>query len=413
MNVFLPADILIPEIECMEKWSVIACDQFSAQPEYWEKVRRQVADAPSTVKLILPEAELGSENEEAQIEAINEFMCQYLNENIFKTYEKSFVYVERTLRNGKIRCGLVGAIDLEAYDYTEGSMSEIRATEKTVIERIPPRVKIRRDAKIELPHVLMLCDDEEKCLIEWVGGQKEKLEKIYEFDLMENGGHIAGWLVQGALVEQFEERIAEYTKKAIQKYGTSTDCPMVFAVGDGNHSLATAKACYEEYKRQHPEADTRECKARYALVELENIHADALKFAPIYRIIMNTDPQRLLDELKKECCAEDGYPVTWYAGEEYGTIYLKKGKSQLSVAILQRFLDGYLKNHEGEIDYIHGSSVLKELAQEKKAIGFMLPAMEKTQLFSSVMEDGSLPRKTFSMGHACEKRYYLEARMIK
>lgn len=412
MSIFVPADILVPDVESMEKWAVIACDQFSSQPEYWEKVREQVGTAPSSVHLILPEAELGGGQEEEKIADIHVAMRRYMEKNIFRMYPDSFIYTERTLQNGCIRRGVVGALDLEAYDYQEGLRPAVRATEKTVVERIPPRMRIRRNASVELPHVLLLCDDEENRLIESVSDRKEELPKLYEFELMEGGGHIAGWLIQGNVRDDFQKQLEDYEKNSIGKYPEADGDSMIYAVGDGNHSLATAKACYEEMKKAQPEEDLTTHPARYALVELENIHDDALKFAPIYRIIMETDPWELLEEFRSRCCREEGIPVEWYIGDESGTIYLDKTKNQLAVAIMQTFLDEYLKSHPGRIDYIHGADTLRALAQQEQAIGFLLPVMEKGQLFQSVVKDGVLPRKTFSMGHACEKRYYLEGRKI-
>ena len=320
--------------------------------------------------------------------------------------------MERTLENGSIRKGLIGAVDLDAYDYSTGSTSAIRATEKTVVERIPPRMRVRRNAPIELPHILMLADDHEKVLIEPIVAQKERLKKLYDFELMEEGGHIAGWLVQGDLVEAFNQRLAEYTNRIGEKYEGLSGVPMVFAVGDGNHSLATAKACYEELKGNHPGEDLSAHPARYALVELENIHDEAQAFAPIHRIVVKTDPYALLEALRSEACAVSGFPVQWHIGSACGTIYLDSSKSELAVGVLQGFLDGYLTDHAGEIDYIHGDADLIDLAKQDGAIGFLLPAMEKSQLFRGVIADGILPRKTFSMGHAREKRYYLEGRKI-
>lgn len=413
MNAFLPADILFPEVESMEKWAVIACDQFTSDPAYWERVRKNAEGAPSTINLILPEAELGTEKEAEHTALINETMAEYLKKNIFKTFKNALVYIERTLENGSIRKGLVGMVDLNAYDYSTGSTSAIRATERTVVERIPPRMRVRRDAPIELPHILMLCDDHEKVLIEPIAEQKAELEKIYDFELMEGGNRIAGWLVDGAQAEAFNARLTEYTANIGKKYEDLEGIPMVFAVGDGNHSLATAKSCYEELKAQHPEEDLSMHPARFALVELENIHDEAQVFEPIHRVIVKCDPKALLEALKTEACAEDGFEVKWYIGKECGTVMLDKAKSQLAVGVLQGFLDAYLKEHEGEIDYIHDDDALISLAEQENAIGFLLPAMEKSQLFRGVIADGILPRKTFSMGHSREKRYYLEGRKIK
>ena len=412
MQAFLPADILMPQVDFMEKWAVIACDQFSSQPAYWERVRATAAGAPSTINLILPEAELGTSQEAAHTALINKTMAAYLRDGVFRTYSRAFVYVERMLESGAIRKGLIGMVDLDAYDYSTGSTSAIRATEKTVVERIPPRMRVRKDAPIELPHILMLCDDHDKVLLEPIAAGKDALPKLYDFDLMEGGGHITGWLVQGKAVDNFEARLADYTAHVGEKYTGLPGVPMVFAVGDGNHSLATAKACYEELKKAHPGEDLSSHPARFALVELENIHDEAQVFEPIHRVITHTNPAAMLKALEG-WCAPGGFPVEWYIGQTHGTVYLDKTRSQLAVGVLQAFLDQYLAEHPGEIDYIHGDADLKELAAQEGAIGFLLPAMEKSQLFRGVIADGILPRKTFSMGHAREKRYYLEGRAIK
>ena len=411
MNVFKSTDILIPDHVDMEKWSVIACDQFTSDPTYWQRVRKTAADGPSTIHLILPEAELGGENEAQTVKNINAAMERYLSENVFAVYPNSYVYVERTLVDGSVRPGLLGAVDLEAYDYHTGSQSAIRATEKTVLERIPPRQRVRKDAAVELPHVLMLCDDDEKKLIEPITAVKDSLPALYDFDLMEQGGHIRGWLVQGAVAEEFDQRFAAFAAMVDGKYA-DLGGSVLLAVGDGNHSLATAKSCYEALKAANPGVDLSSHPARYSLVELENIHDDSQVFAPIHRIIMDTETEKLLADLDS-ICAEGGYPVQWVIGDRSGTLYLDKTRGELAVAVLQEFLDKWLTENPGTIDYIHGDEEVKELAQKEKSIGFLLPAMEKHQLFRGVISGGVLPRKTFSMGHAREKRYYLEGRKIK
>ena len=413
MNAFFPADVLLPKTEEMEKWAVIACDQFTSDQAYWDRVRAFAEGAPSTINLILPEAELGTPMEAAHTRAINETMARYLDEGLFVCYPHSLVYVERTLENGAIRPGLVGMVDLDAYDYRTGSVSPIRATERTVVERIPPRQRVRRDAPMELPHILMLCDDHEKVLIEPIAAKKDSLKKLYDFDLMEGGGHITGYLVDGDEAAAFEARLADYTARVGEKYRDLAGVPMVFAVGDGNHSLATAKSCYEELKANHPGEDLSNHPARYALVELENIHDPSQVFEPIHRIITHTDPEALLRDLEAEYCAPGGYEITWYAGARSGKLSLDRSKSELAVGALQSFLDAWLKAHPGQIDYIHDDDVLVGLARQEQAVGFLLPGMEKSQLFRGVIADGILPRKTFSMGHAREKRYYLEGRRIK
>lgn len=413
MNAFLPADILFPQVDSMEKWAVIACDQFTSDPAYWERVRQHAEGSPSTINLILPEAELGTPQEAAHTALINRTMAEYLDANVFRTLKDSFVYVERTLENGSIRRGLIGMVDLDAYDYSTGSVSPIRATERTVVERIPPRMRVRREAPVELPHILMLADDHEHVLIEPIAEKKDKLEKLYDFDLMEDGGHIRGWLVDGEEAAAFNARLTDYTANVGKKYEGLKGVPMVFAVGDGNHSLATAKSCYEELKRNHPGEDLSNHPARYALVELENIHDPAQVFEPIHRVVTGCDPKALRKALESQACAEGGFPVTWYAGEESGTMLLDRSLSELAVGVLQGFLDSYLADHPGEVDYIHDDDALIALAKQPNAIGFLLPAMEKSQLFRGVIADGILPRKTFSMGHSREKRYYLEGRKIK
>ena len=412
MNAFMPADILIPQVDSMEKWAVIACDQFTSDPAYWSRVEQTVGEAPSTLRLILPEAELGSPNEGERIQTINQTMEAYLQKGLFRCYPNALVYVERVLQNGAVRKGLVGMVDLEAYDYNPGAVSPIRATERTVTERIPPRQRVRRDAGLELPHILLLCDDDEKVLLEPIEARRESLEKLYDFDLMEGGGHITGYLVSGPEVEAFQNRLADYTARCPEKYRGLPGEPLVFAVGDGNHSLATAKSCYEELKAKNPGVDLSNHPARFALVELENIHDEAQQFEPIHRVVTETDPEALLAVLET-WCAPDGYPIDWFAGSKSGTVYLDRSRSQLEVGVLQQFLDEYLAANPGKIDYIHGDEDLKTLARQDCAIGFLLPAMAKSQLFRGVVADGVLPRKTFSMGHAREKRYYLEGRKIK
>ncbi len=411
MSVFLPANILLPKVDSLEKWAVIACDQFTSQPEYWEEVYKTVGDAPSSLRMVLPEAELtGDDSDRAA--AIAQTMARYLNEGLFKEYPSSYIYVERTLVNGTIRKGIVGAVDLEAYDFHSGSVSAVRATERTVEERIPPRKKIRQYAPVELPHILLLCDDMERTLIESVAAVKDDLPKLYEFDLMAGGGHLAGWLVAGSAADDFSRKLTAYEERLSARCAVESLSPLLYAVGDGNHSLATAKACYEDLKKANPDVDFTNHPARYALLVLENLHDETQKFEPIHRIIKDTDPDALLAALTSAAGSEEGYPVTWYAGDRSGTIYLDPAKGELPIGILQSFLDAYLGKQGGVIDYIHGDDVLRKLSEAENSIGFLLQPIQKDRLFRSIAHDGVLPRKTFSMGHACEKRYYLEARKI-
>lgn len=412
MNVFKSTDILLPKNVEWEKWAVIACDQFTSDPAYWLRVRQTAGDAPSAINLILPEADLEHVDEKKAVDLINSTMERYLCEGVFQEYPGSYIYVERTLQDGSVRPGLLGAVDLEAYNYHQGSTSPIRATEMTVLERIPPRQRVRKDASIELPHVLMLCDDDQKQLIEPIAAIKDSLTKLYDFELMEQGGRICGWLLNGEAAEDFDHRLASFADGVDQKYADLSGASVLLAVGDGNHSLATAKSCYETLKAENPGKDLSGHPARYSLVELQNIHDASLVFAPIHRIITDVDARKLVADLA--CiCAEDGYAVQWLIGDEKETIYLDRSKGELAVAVLQDFLDRWLAENPGKIDYIHGDDELAELASRENAVGFLLPAMEKHQLFRGVISGGSLPRKTFSMGHAREKRYYLEGRKIK
>ena len=411
MNLFEPANILIPKMETMEKWAVIACDQFTSQPEYWERVAEYVGDDKSALKLIFPEAKLGEESSD-MVEEIKVTMESYLADGTFAEYEDSLIFVERTLLDGSIRKGVVGAINLDEYDYSSYSLSGIRATEKTVVERIPPRKVIRENALVELPHILLFSDDEKDFMCGYLESVKEELPLLYDFDLMEGGGHITGRLVKGEHLACFTEKMEAYGDFIVHKYRDSKKVPMMFAVADGNHSLATAKACYEDIKLKNPGVDLSNHPARYALVEVVNIHDEAQKFEPIHRIVKNVDVNAILGALILDSCAEEGYPVRWYSGEKHGVVYLDPAKGQLPIGILQNFLDEYLSVHLGVIDYIHGEDVLKELSKEPNSIGFELPVIDKQKFFHGIIEDGVFPRKTFSTGHAQEKRYYLEARKI-
>lgn len=417
---FYPADILLPKKADMSKWAVVACDQFTSEPEYWERVEKTVGDAPSTLRLILPEANLKAPNVDEFIADINSSMDSYLKSDVFNTLKDSLIYIERSQSDGKIRHGLIGMVDLDQYDFTPGSGALIRATEGTVLERIPPRAKVRRNAPIELPHVMLLIDNPEKTVIEPLTAAADKMEKVYDFDLMENGGHIKGFKLSDkqidAVADALEGLCADDAMKA--KYNVSSVAPLLFAVGDGNHSLATAKACYEEQKKGKTPEEYLALPARYALVEVVNNHDDALQFEPIHRVLFDVDREKFMAEFQKF------YPNAYEGKGEGHTIeFVWEGvdkfitvpdpKVQLAVGTLQAFIDEYLKQFGGEVDYIHGDEVTKELGSKKGNMGFLLPAMGKDQLFKTVMSDGVLPRKTFSMGHAQDKRYYVEARKIR
>lgn len=418
---FLPADILLPQNCPMELWSVVACDQYTSQPEYWERVGERVGKHPSTLRLVLPEGRLKEPGVEMEIMEINNTMTHYLREGVWKEYPQSMIYVERTLSSGKLRRGLIGKLDLAQYDYEPSSQVMVRATEGTVLERIPPRVAVRKNAPVELPHVLLLADDPERTLVEPVGAQTGEMELLYDFELMEGGGHIRGWLLTQAQIGQVltaMEALAD-PERFNAKYGTKDLPVMLFAVGDGNHSLATAKECYERRKKLTRPEQWNDLPSRYALVELGNLHDESLEFEPIHRVVTGVEPEALVEELLAAYPGAyrgegAGHVLRYVYKDGAGVVTVPRSDSQLAVGTLQNFLDGWLSKHpECEMDYIHGDEVARELAQKPGEIAFLLPAMGKDELFPTVIHDGVLPRKTFSMGEARDKRFYLEGRRIR
>lgn len=414
---FKRGNILLPKNADMTKWSVVACDQYTSEPDYWKDVENIVGESPSTLNLTLPEIYLEESDVEDRIKKINSNMEKLINEDFFKEYKDSMIYLERTQADGKVREGLMGIVDLEDYSYEKGSQTLIRATEKTVIERIPPRVKVRENALLELPHIMILIDDEKRTIIESLKNKVSDNDKVYDFDLMKSGGHIKGYLLNEEAMNSVDEGLLNLMDKDYfeTKYNVKDKGVLLFAMGDGNHSLATAKACYENLKKEIGE-DALNSKARYALVELVNLHSDALEFEAINRVIFNTDSNKLLNTLKeyytinKEGNGQRVRVITENIDEDW---FIENPKSNIAVGSIQMFLDEYLKENEGKIDYIHGEDITKELGSKTGNVGFIFDAMEKGDLFKTVILDGALPRKTFSMGHANDKRYYLEARKIK
>lgn len=414
---FKRGNILLPKNADMTKWSVVACDQYTSEPDYWKDVENIVGESPSTLNLTLPEIYLEESDVEDRIKRINSNMEKLINEDFFKEYKDSMIYLERTQADGKVREGLMGIVDLEDYSYEKGSQTLIRATEKTVIERIPPRVKVRENALLELPHIMILIDDEKKTIIESLKNKVSDNDKVYDFDLMKNGGHIKGYLLNEEAMNSVDEGLLNLMDKDYfeTKYNVKDKGILLFAMGDGNHSLATAKACYENLKKEIGE-EALNSKARYALVELVNLHSNALEFEAINRVIFNTDSNKLLNTLKeyytinKEGNGQRVRVITENIDEDW---FIENPKSNIAVGSIQMFLDEYLKENEGKIDYIHGEDITKELGTKTGNVGFIFDAMEKGDLFKTVILDGALPRKTFSMGHANDKRYYLEAREIK
>lgn len=412
MNVFRSSTILLPKNVNYEKWSVGACDQYESQPRYWNRVRRNCEGYRSVMHMILPDAELEKPRLNDTIRYVNETMQWYLNDGIFSQYDDAYVYVERRLPNGMVRAGLVGAIDLEAYDYRNDSISLIRPSEKVVEERLPVRVQIRRDAQLEFPHVQLLCDDAERRLLEPFAEIKDRLPLLYDFDLMENGGHLTGWLVQGDEAKAFDDRLEVYASNYYEKYRGVDGVPMLFAVGEGNLSLAAAKKTYEELKSANPNQDYSSLPARYALVELENLYDPALHVERVHRVITGTHAKNLLSKLQ-QVCAPDGFPVQWVMGGERGMLYLDRKRGRRAITVLQDFLDDYLGEHPGKLDYVVGSDNVEELTWQNGAIGLIVPKAEKENMFPELQSGGIFPRKSFDLCHPNEMRYYLEGRKIK
>lgn len=416
---FESAEILLPDFNQINgtQWAVVACDQYTSEPDYWKNAEEIVGDSPSTLSMILPEVYLSETARRVPI--INESMKEILKTHLI-SHPDSMILLARTQSDGKIRKGLIGAVDLECYDYRKGSDSLIRATEGTVLERIPPRVAIRRDAPLELPHVMLLIDDDRRTVIEPLLTECDGKAPLYDFDLMLGGGHVCAYALDAKQQAYAKEKLAELiAPDAIKaRYGNADLAPLLFAVGDGNHSLASAKAAYEEVKAAIGEEAAKNHPARYALAEVVNLHDDALGFEPIYRVVFHCDPKDLLSALKDylstlsgDAAAQTMRCIT--LAEEFD-LTAPHPVQQLTVGTLQGFLDLYAKEHpQMEVDYIHGEDSLRSLVKDDTTVGFLFEGMRKDELFRTVIYDGALPRKTFSMGHAPDKRYYLECRKIK
>lgn len=416
-NALKPADILVPkESVDMEKWAVIACDQYTSEPEYWNKTAEIVGNDYSSLNMILPEIYLEDSDVSDRISNIHNTMEKYLSENIFDEYKDSMIYVERIQSNGILRAGIIGKIDLEEYDFNKGSTSQVRATEATVIERIPPRIKVRDGAPLELPHIMILIDDDKKTVIEPLESQKKDMKKLYDFNLMQGGGKISGYLIDNKKCADIISSLNKLgnAENFKEKYGSGN--VLLYAMGDGNHSLATAKEFYEQLKRNNPDKDFSNHPARYALAEIVNLHSPALDFEAIHRIVTETDVAKLTDVLYSELKlsdepSEQSFRIVLNGKEK--NVFIHNQTSNLTVGSLQNFIDKYLSENKGKVDYIHGTDVVTKLSENENSIGFILPDMGKEQLFPTVIKDGALPRKTFSMGHAEDKRYYIECRKIK
>jgi hypothetical protein len=424
----------------LSRWAVIACDQYTSQPDYWDSVKDLVGGHPSTLHLIFPEIYLESEDKEERIRNIRETMRQYLENGTLVPQGPGFVLVDRQTCRAKSRKGLVVALDLEQYDYGEGARTLIRATEGTILERLPPRIKVRESAGIEIPHIMVLIDDPARTVIEPLCDQP--LEQIYDVPLMMNGGRVRGYRIddgnQIASIAQAIGRLAGLDAAGDQKVAPDGGV-LLYALGDGNHSFATAKVIWEKLKAA---ADDKSAimnhPARYALVELVNLYDEGLEFEAIHRVIFHAAPESVVQEMErffrgqgmgysyqycntldeaKDIASKQGrerrHAIPFIAEGRCGVAVIEDPRFALEVASLQVFLDDFRKsNPPAEIDYVHGADAVSELSSKPHTTGFLLPALSKYQLFKTIAQDGALPRKTFSMGEADEKRFYLECRKI-
>lgn len=415
-KLFIPGDILLPKNADMELWSVIACDQYTSQPEYWDNVAAKVGNTPSTLKLILPEAYLETKDTLAETEKINLMMKKYFDEDVFKTVENSYIYVERSLTVDKTRHGLVGLIDLETYNYRPDSVSPVRATEGTVESRLPPRVKIREGACLELPHIIVFIDDPENTVFKGL----DEGEELYDFDLMDDGGHITGKRVHGEKADRVQSALAalaepEYLEK---RYALKGKAPVVIAMGDGNHSLATARLCWEKIRESLTPAERVNHPARFGLAELVNIHDASITFEPIHRVLFETQSESYFNEAKSyfEGIKGEGkasHRIILTCGGKTEEICVTGLTIGNLIAQAQRFCVEYINAHGGKLDYIHDDDTALEMSERSGCAGLLLPGMDKNELFPSIMESGAFPPKSFSIGPARDKRYYLECKKIK
>ena len=403
-NVFRKTDVLLPRFasdsEEWESWSVIACDQHTSELSYWEETAAKTKGAPSTLDLILPEAYLGTDKEDAKKEALKN--GKGLPEGFLHEYKDALVYVERTLSSGMIRRGIVGAIDLDSYSYEPDVSCEIRPTEGTVKERIPPRVAVRRISEYEASHVMLFCECSE--VFDLLTSKKDQMRRLYDFDLMQGGGHITGRLVSGELLSRVEDMVYKYEEER------RASGQMIYGVGDGNHSLASAKAYLEELKASGSTIGG----AAEALVELVPITEPSIVFEPIYKTVCGVDPVDLLTFIKNRTDSEETNlaAVEAHFGDNKDVFRIPLAEGQIVCGVLQTAIDDYISIKGGSCDYIHGKENLLALAQ-RGAVGFIFDGIEKSELFPYVSKYGVLPRKAFSMGEACEKRYYTELRRLK
>lgn len=397
-------NILLPITDDMGSWATIACDQFTSEPEYWNTLRAKVDGKPTTLDLTLPEIYLEDEPEK-RIEKINQNISDYISNGIFKTLDKGFILTIRSTPYVKRRIGLIGMVDLEEYQYSQKSSALIRSTEGTIEERIPPRLKIRKNAQVEFPHIMILFDDENREITEKLYKNRDTLEKVYDFELNMDGGHIEGYFVRDyqEILESFSNLLNK--DRLIKKYGT--DDKFAFAVGDGNHSLATAKTHWNNIKATLSEEERLNHPARFALCEFVNVYDEGIYFEAIHRYVTKIDRVKFLEGLKNV----DGGRMCVYDGKETfvnGTNTLPQG-----IKDIDEYIKKFIAENGGVVDYVHGEENIKKLVDANDdSVGILFEKLDKKDLFKYVSTNGAFPRKTFSMGEGIEKRYYLEGRKI-
>ena len=419
------SDLMIPKKGVdLSKWAVVACDQFTSEKDYWADVDRIVGKDPSTLRLIFPECYLDDGDGDQRIQDINRTMDNYVSQQLFDIHEDCFFLVKRTCGNS-CRWGLMASLDLDRYSWEKDSKSLIRATEGTILSRIPPRKKIRKDAPLEIPHIMVLISDRDRSVIEPLAAKSANLREIYDVELMKDGGHLQTWLVDS---DADKNAVADAFGKLYAALDTSN--PLLFAMGDGNHSFATAKSCWEDIKQNLTEEERKNHPARFCLVELENIFDPGLVFEPIHRVLFNVPEEVFLAELEKNAAKVETEKVGcrnciakrisdqstqrfgYCTSDKHVVVTLDKPSANIAAGTLQKVIDSLISKGYS-VDYIHGADVTDKLGSEKGNIGLFLPAIDKATFFETIIKDGALPRKTFSMGEANEKRYYMEARKIR
>lgn len=406
MKTVKPFDILVPAVAEPEKFAVVSCDQFTSQRDYWEKLDEFVGDAPSALRLIFPEVYLEDGDYEERIRQINAAMYDYLDKGVFRTLKDSYILVRRQTAYGYTRLGIVAPVDLEDYSYEYPTEAVIRSTEGVVANRIPPRLKIRKDAPVELPHVMLLLDDRDKTVIEPFYKKRDTLEKLYDFELNMHGGHLTGWRIDAA---EFDAVLDKYVESIKGLYGKEST--LVFAVGDGNHSLATARAYWKDVKKTLTPEERENHPARYALVEIENLHCDGIVFEPIHRFVFGVDDSDFVLHMSTSLKGK-GRLNMFTTNMNYSVAV--SDNSVQAIADIQAAIDAYISAHpDASVDYIHGLDNLHAVADTSDGVAVEMPCIAKEELFGYVVEHGNLCRKAFSMGEAEEKRYYFEAKRIR